>query len=49
MATPRKKPVKRKEAQSVETEPDAWDRFQRTMDKIAPPKRAKQKPKKSEG
>lgn len=23
----------------IETEPDAWDRFKRTMDKIVPPKR----------
>ncbi len=24
--------------EEIETEPDGWDRFQRTMDKIVPPK-----------
>jgi hypothetical protein len=43
MATPRKKPVKRKEAQAVETEPDAWDRFTGAVNKIVPPKKPKPK------
>jgi len=44
---PPKKPVKRKEAEAVETVPDAMDRFQRTMDKIVPPKRAEPKKEKT--
>ncbi len=35
MADPPKKP----KPEEIETEPDGWDRFQRTMDKIVPPKR----------
>jgi hypothetical protein len=37
MAKPPKKPKPKKD--EIETHPDAWDRFQRTMDKIVPPKR----------
>jgi len=33
------KPPKKPKPEDIETEPDAWDRFQRTMDKIVPPKR----------
>ena len=35
---PKKKPVKQK----IETEPDAWERFEKAVHKIAPPKKAKQ-------
>jgi len=38
-----KKPRKMKEAQAVETEPDAWERFEKAIHKIAPPKKAKVK------
>ncbi len=34
---------KLKEAEAVETEPDAWDRFEKTIDKIVPPKRPEPK------
>jgi hypothetical protein len=34
-----KKPRKLKEAQAVETEPDAWERFENAIHKVAPPKR----------
>jgi len=37
-----KKPAKRrhvKEAMAVEVEPDAWERFEKAVGKIAPPKR----------
>jgi hypothetical protein len=34
-----KKPRKMKEAQAVETEPDAWERFEKAVHKVAPPKR----------
>ncbi len=37
-----KKPVRRKEAKAVETEPDAWERFEKTIGKIVPPKPHKQ-------
>jgi hypothetical protein len=47
MAKPQKN-VKRKEAESVEVEPDAWERFQRTMDKVVPPKRRKSKDKETD-
>ena len=30
---------KKPKPEEVETKPDAWERFERTMDKIAPPKR----------
>lgn len=33
-----KKP-KSEKPEDVETHPDSWDRFQKTMDKIVPPKR----------
>ena len=29
----------------IETEPDAWERFEKAVHKIAPPKKAKAKPK----
>jgi len=32
------KPPKKPKPEEIETEPDGWDRFQRTMDKIVPPK-----------
>ena len=32
------KSPKKPKPEKIETEPDGWDRFQRTMDKIAPPK-----------
>ena len=38
-----KKRVKRKELAAVETEPDAWQRFESAIQKIAPPKKAKPK------
>ena len=41
MAKAPKKPQKGQKPQEIETEPDGWDRFQRTMDKIVPPKRRK--------
>ena len=36
-----KKPKRRKmkEAEAIETEPDAWERFEKTIGKIVPPKR----------
>lgn len=37
------KRVKHKEAEAVETEPDAWERFTKAMRKVAPPKRPKPK------
>jgi len=33
------KPPKKPKPEEIETEPDGWERFQRTMDKIVPPKR----------
>ena len=39
-----KKPQKPK-LEEVETETDVWERFQKTMDRIAPPKRQKPKDK----
>jgi len=38
-APPKKKPVRRKELEAVELEPDAWDRFTKAVHKIAPPRR----------
>ncbi len=32
------KPPKKPKPEEIETEPDGWDRFERTMDKIVPPK-----------
>ena len=43
MAKPKAKQVKRKEAESVEVEPDAWERFESAVKKIVPPKRAETK------
>jgi hypothetical protein len=39
MAKPKAKQVKRKEAESVEVEPDAWERFESAIKKVVPPKR----------
>lgn len=39
-----KKRRKLKEAKAVETEPDAWERFESAVYKIAPPKRGKTMP-----
>lgn len=33
------KTPKKEKPEDIETEPDAWERFQKTMDKIVPPKR----------
>jgi hypothetical protein len=33
------KTPKKPKPEEVETVPDGWDRFQKTMDKIVPPKR----------
>jgi len=47
MVATNKKPVKHrkmKEAQAVETEPDAWERFQSAIKTVAPPKKPKDKP-----
>ena len=32
------KPPKKPKPEEIETEPDAWERFEKTMDKIVPPK-----------
>tara|TARA_R110002110_G_C13459853_1_gene718111 strand:+ start:2027 stop:2185 length:159 start_codon:yes stop_codon:yes gene_type:complete len=32
---------KKEKPEDVETHPDSWERFQKTMDKILPPKRRK--------
>jgi hypothetical protein len=46
MAEPSKpKRVKRKEAEAVETVPDAWERFESAVKAIAPEKRSSQKQK----
>ncbi len=37
------KSPKKLKPEEIETEPDGWDRFQQTMDKIVPPKRPKPK------
>lgn len=42
MAKPARK-IKRKELEAVETEPDAWERFTKTVGKIIPAKRPKAK------
>lgn len=39
--SPKSPPASPNEAAEIETEPDAWERFERTMDKVAPPKRPK--------
>ena len=36
------KPPKKPKPEEIETEPDGWDRFERTMDKIVPPRRKPQ-------
>mgnify|MGYP003637635153 FL=1 len=33
------KTPKNEKPEDVETDPDSWERFQKTMDKIVPPKR----------
>ena len=43
---PTKKPIMRKKAEAVETEPDAWERFEKAIGKIVPPKPHKAKSKK---
>ena len=35
------KPPKKPRPEKIETKPDAWERFERTMDKMVPPKRPK--------
>jgi hypothetical protein len=37
------KPPKKPKPEEIETHPDGWDRFQKTMDKIVPPKRREPK------
>ena len=41
------KPPKKPKPEEIETKPDAWERFTKTVGKIVPPKR-KPKPKKPE-
>ncbi|MEE9217119.1 MAG: hypothetical protein V3U32_06750 [Anaerolineales bacterium] len=41
--SPAKKKTKRKKLEAVETVPDAWERFEKTIGKILPPKRPKPK------
>jgi hypothetical protein len=38
------KSPKKPKPEEVETHPDGWERFQKTMDKIVPPKRKPKKP-----
>ena len=38
-----KKPIPAKKPKEVEAEPDAWERFENAVHKIAPPKKAKAK------
>jgi len=38
---PKPKTVKRKEAEAVETVPDAWERFESAVKAVAPEKRPK--------
>ncbi len=42
-----KKPSKKPKPEEIETEPNAWERFEKTIGKIVPPKRPK--PKKETG
>ncbi len=42
MAKPPKKP-KRVKPEQIETEPDAWERFEKTIGKIVPPRRRESK------
>lgn len=37
------KPPKKPKPEEIETESDAWDRFEKTMDKIVPPRRREPK------
>ena len=39
------KTPKKPEPEEIETEPDAWERFEKTIGKIVPPKPHKPKPK----
>jgi hypothetical protein len=38
-----KPPKKKPKPEEIETEPDAWERFEKTIGKIVPPKRPKPK------
>ena len=40
MVKPPKKPKPKPKPEEIETHPDGWERFQRTMNKILPPKKA---------
>jgi len=40
MKAPKKKPATKRK---IETEPDAWERFEKAIHKIAPPKKPKAK------
>ena len=37
------KPPKKPKLEEIETEPDAWERFEKTIGKIVPPKRRSRK------
>ena len=37
------KKLKREKPEQIETEPDAWERFEKTIGKIVPPRRPKPK------
>tara|TARA_R110002094_G_scaffold6344_2_gene15476 strand:- start:286 stop:441 length:156 start_codon:yes stop_codon:yes gene_type:complete len=39
---------KSEKPEDVETHPDSWERFQKTMDKIVPPKRGEKKERESD-
>jgi hypothetical protein len=39
-----KKPSNSNNAPDLELEPDAWERFERTVDKVVPPKSGEQVP-----
>jgi len=39
------KPRPNKKKEKIEPEPDAWDRFEKAIHKIVPPKKAKKKAK----
>ena len=43
MKPPTKKKTKSKKPEEIETEPDAWERFEKTIGKIVPPKRHRPK------
>ena len=38
------KPPKKPKPEEIETEPYAWERFEKTIDKIVPPKRKPKEP-----